>query len=387
MINNKKKIVFVESFFNVPTFKIACALKKTGKYETILILLSKDDKKNLKKAFDKIFIFDLKFNPTPRGLINFFRKIKSKEGKKFLEKMKKINPYVFQITGPELVTLWFMYFLKKKVKIYYAYDIWKFYDKKFSLKKNSGIMQFFHKFIERVHFKIADGILHKGPPGELNLLSYKVDALDLSFIPYCLDEWIFPPTKKKRGKEIHLVYAGGLWISWEGHISFLKIIEIITSQKIHFHIFSPYDLSMDVYKKIEKSNKYFHIYGKEDKQKILNKKLSKFDYGILFDFYDTSMINELWPKTSLGNKIFSYIEAGLPVIINDQLEFTSKIIKDNKIGFSVNYENLKNLRKILMKQNYKQLQKNVQKTQEKFKLSKNIEKLERFYEKVANMKG
>lgn len=386
MINNKKKIVFVESFFNVPTFKIACALKKTGKYETILILLSKDDKKNLKKAFDKIFIFDLKFNLTPIGLINFFRKIKSQEGKKFLKKMKKIDPYVFQITGPELVTLWFMYFLKKKVKIYYAYDIWKFYDKKFSLKKNSGIMQFFHKFTERVHFKIADGILHKGPPGELNFLPYTINVPDLSFIPYCLDEWIFLPTKKKRGKEIHLVYAGGSWISWEGHISFLKIIEVITSQKIHFHIFSPYTVGIDVYKKIEKSNKYFHFHKGKSPDK-LNKKISKYDFGIVPDFYDCSKINELWPKTTLGNKIFNYIEAGLPVIINDELEFVSKIIKGNKIGFGVNYENLKNLKKIIMKQNYKQLQKNVKKTQEKFKLSKNIEKLERFYEKVANIKG
>ena len=381
----KKQIVFVESFFHIPSFKIAYALKKTKKYETILILLTKHDKKIFEKAFDKIYIFDLKFTLAPKELINFFKKIKSKKGKKFLKKIKKLNPYAFQIAGPNLVTLWFMHFLKNKVKIYYACDIWEPYKKKFSLKKDSGIMQYFYKFIEKKCFKMADGILHKGPPKELNLLSYKLNAPDLSFLPYCLDEWIYSP-KKKKSKEIHTVYIGGPWISWEGHVSFLKVIEIITLQKIHFHLYCPYDIDMDVYKKIENTNKYFHLHKGENPEN-LNKKILKYDYGLLPDFiYDTNIVSPLFIKISIGNKLFSYIESGLPIISSKQFEFNTKIIEENKIGINIEYKDLKNLRKILEKQDYKQLQKNVKKAQEKFKLSKNIKKLERFYDKVVEVK-
>ncbi len=382
---NKKQIVFVESFFNVPTFNMAYALKKTKKYETVLILLAKHDKKIFEKAFDKIFIFDLKFNLTPKGLINFFKKIKSKEGKKFLAKIKKINPHVFQITGPDLVTLWFMHFLKKKVKVYYAYDIWKFYDKKFSFKKNSGIMQFFHKYTERICFKMADGILHKCSPKMINLLKLKSKTPELSFLPCCLDEWNYSIKEKRKNKELHIVYAGRFWDKWKGHISFPKIIKDIISQKIHFHI---YDLLTKEFKENLKNinKKYLHLHKLVSIDK-LNKEISKYDYGYCMDFTDDSIVNPLWRKAGIANKLFSYIGAGLPTIANEQLEYIAKIVRDNNIGITIkDFKDLKNLRKILEKQNYGQLQKNVRKAQEKFKLSKNIEKLERFYEKVVEMK-
>ena len=388
MVNSqrKKQIVFVELAPSIPIFKIARSLRLTGKYETVLISFSKVDQDFIKKGFDKTIIFEMKNIDSIAGITSFIKQIFKPEARKFLEKTKRLKPYLVQFTGPNVLTMFSMYLFRKTPRVYYAYDIWKFYDKKFSLKKNSGIMQFFHKFIERAHFKIADGILHKGPPGELDLLNYKVDALDLSFIPYCLDEWIYAPKKRERHKEWHLVFAGGPWISWEGHISFLKIMEIITSQKIYFHLYCPYDIDMGVYKKIEKTNEYFNLHKGENPEN-LNKKIFKYDYGILFDFYDTSIVNVSWSKTTMANKIFNYVEAGLPVITNKQLEFMCEIIEENNMGIMIkDFKDLKNLRKILEKQNYEQLQKNVHKAQEKFKLSKNIEKLERFYEEVVEVK-
>ncbi len=381
----KKEIVFVERVPSIVNLKFARALKLTGKYKTTLISFSKVDENLYKKAFDKILIFELEHKIHPKKIIQFFKKISSKEARIFLKKIRKLNPYVFHITGPDLFTMIFMFLIKKeRPKIYFAYDIWEF-----STGTTGGfrMKKIFQKIFEKISFKKAHGVLHKGPSGELNFLRYKIGVPDLAITPDCLDEWIYPPKRGKRKKELHVIYPGGPLTSEEGRIPFIKIVKTVTSQKIHFHTYGPCVQEKDnnLFFNEEKINKYFHFH-KREKPEELNKKISKYNYGIFPDFYDATIINPIWPKTSMAGKMFNYIEAGLPTIINRQSEVMSDIVKENKIGILIDYSDLKNLKKIIQQQNYEKLQQNVKKAQEKFRLSKNIKKLEDFYKKIVNLK-
>ncbi len=384
----KKQIVFIESKPTVYTYRIARTLKLTGKYKTLLVCFSELDKELFKNAYDKILILELSHKINFQNFWGFFKKIFSQKGRAFFREIKKMSPYIFQVSGPDLFSLMAMFFLKKSPKIYFAYDLWGLAKKNFNFPKNIRTKIFFQKVFERICFKMANGVLHKGRPGELKLLDYKVNIPDLSFVPGCLDEWICSPTKKKKEtEEINLVYAGGPWESYYGNISFSKIVGKIISQKIHFSVFGDFNNEKErklFYENI-KNSKYFHICEKERADK-LSSKISEYNYGILPNFYEESIGNSI-AQIETADKLSAYIEAGLPIIVSNQFKFLVKIIEDNKIGFSIGYKDLKNLKRIIMKRDYKKMKENMGNAQEKFKLSKNIWRLEEFYKKVRGNNG
>lgn len=379
----KKQIVFIESNPTIYTYKVARALKLTNKYETILVSFSKVDEDFYKIAYNKIINIDITHKISLRNLINFPRVLLSKNFRRFIMKIKNLNPLIFQITGPDLFTYLSFFLIRKKIVIYFAYDIWEFYNKKLSYK-NPGIKEFFQKKIEKFCFKMANGILHKGPVWELNSLSYSVKKPNLSLIPGCMDEWTYKPIKKKKNKELHLVYAGGP-LSSDSRIPFIKIVKIITSQKIHFHTFgSCVDKSEEIlFKREARDNIYFHFH-KSERTDNLNKIIKNYDFGIIPDFYEDDKIssNSLHMQVSMPNKVFNYIEAGIPSIVPIKSGFLFKIIKETNSGFGIVYEDLKNIRKIIEEKNYAVLQENVKNAQEKILMSKLIKKLEEFYDRI-----
>jgi glycosyltransferase involved in cell wall biosynthesis len=390
---NKKQIVFIEPKPTVNLYRIARSLKLTEKYETILVCFSEVDRKFFGKAYDKVLILELNHKMDHKFLITFInllRKISSREGKSFFKKIREMKPYIFQITGPDLFSLMAISNLKKNIpKIYYANDIWGV-EKRNSLFKKFGIKGEFQKICERICFKMVDGILNKHSPGQYELLSYDIVIPKMSLSPYPLDEWIFP-TKKKKNKEIHIVYGGSpSYLSRKNNISFLKIIKIITSQKIHFHTYGPCSNDKDNLILIQESkdNKYYHLHKKVTPYD-LNKEMSEYNFSIFPEFWASSEIesNPGVVKTEMSTRMTNYIEAGLPIIISTQQEYIKNIIEKHGIGFSINLRDLKNIRKILEQKDYNELQKNIKKFQEEFKWSKKIKEIESFYNKVIKLKN
>ncbi|MBS3078633.1 hypothetical protein J4218_00760 [Candidatus Pacearchaeota archaeon] len=383
----KKQIVFIEYTPSVPTIKIARTLKLTGNYETILVSFRKKEEEFLGKAFDRVIFINLTHKLNKKNIINFFKNIFSKGTRNALKELRALDPYIFQITGPDLFTLISTSLINKKsARIYFAYDIWKFFEKKWSFK-NIGIKELFQKVIEKRFFNICDGILHKGPEDEFKYLDYKISVPSLCFYPGCLDEWIIPVKKNKKIKNIKLVYAGGPLAAWNGRVAFIDVTKEITKQGIYFSTSSKPIIEKDseIFFDEEKRNPYFK-FGERGRSEYFSKNISKYDYGIIPDFFDTSIINPLWPKTSMANKLFTYIEAGIPIIINEQSEVMADVVKNNSIGIVIKYEELKNLKKIILKKDYNKLLKNMKKTQERYRLSKNIHLIEEFYEKCYNLK-
>tara|TARA_Y100000310_G_scaffold329947_1_gene400698 strand:- start:24305 stop:25480 length:1176 start_codon:yes stop_codon:yes gene_type:complete len=379
----KKQIVFIEAKPTIYTFKIARALRLTGNYETHLFSFSGVDKDFFGDAFDKIEVLEWSHKINFTNFIDFFRKLFGRDGRKFFNKIKNMNPYVFQITGPDLFTCMTMFFLRrnKQPKIYFAYDIWGLDKRNFLFTKKPGARGSFQKIFEKFCFKMADGVLHKGMPGELELLDYKVNLPDLQFILFLLDEWTIPPVKVgKNEKNLKIVYGGGPLSVWEGRIPFIDVTKIITNQKIPFYTTA---LSVDVeddklFLKEDGKNPFFY-FNVKSKSPQKHKKLVGYHYGILPDFYDPNLFDISTRKHEMAGKMIKYLEAGIPVIMNKQLEYMANLVEEHNIGVNIDFEELKNLKEIISKINYVQLQKNVKKFQEKYKLSKQIKKLEDFY--------
>jgi hypothetical protein len=391
---NKKQIVFIEPKPTVYTYRIARSLKLTQKYETILVSFSEVDRDFFGKAYDQILILELshKFNRNfLKTSIDFFKKVFDKKGGNFFKKIKKMNPYIFQITGPDLFSLITILFLRKnkRPKIYYSNDLWGMDKRNFFFTREFWIKGEIQKFCEKMCFRRVDGALNKMSIKEFDLLNYKLNISKMALAPSCLNEWTFPP-KEKENKEIGIVYAASpIHSLGVGEVPFMKMMKIITSQKIHLHTYGSCINEKDnlIYIEESKKNKYYH-YHEKVKPNILNKEMSKYDYGIFLYFMDPSKIN-LFPKGEkelMAAKMINYLEAGLPVILNKEYNYMTDMTKKYNIGFAIEFKDLNNLKEILKQKNYANLQKNVKKYQQEFKLSNRIKEIEEFYDKIVKMK-
>lgn len=388
---NKKQIVFIEPKATINAYRIAQSLKVTKKYETILICFSKVDRDFYSKAYDKILVLELSHKIDknfPKIAIHFLKKIFGKEGRILIKKLKEMKPYMFQITGPDLFSLMAIFLLKKNIpKVYYANDLWGVEKRRFLFKKY-GFKGDFQRICERICFSKVNGILNKHSLGQFGLLDYEISIPKMTSFSYCLDEWTFLPQKKKN-KEIHLVYGGSPFPSWGENLSFLEIVKIITSQKIHLHSYGPCTNKNDdpILIKESKKNKYYHFHNKVSPYD-LNKEMSKYNFGIFPEFWNSKQVtsNPGIVKTEIPTKMMNYIESGIPIITSEQNEGMIDTIEKFGIGLKINLEDLRKLKQIMKKIDYEKMQRNIKAFQEKFKWSEGIKEIESFYEKVIKNK-
>lgn len=388
---DKKQIVFIEPKATINAYRIARSLRLTKRYETILICFSKIDRDFYSKAYNKILILELSHKidkDFPKTVVHFFKKIFGKDGRSLIKEIKEMKPYIFQITGPDLFILLILFLLKKNIpKVYYANDLWGVEKRSFLFKKY-GLKGEFQRFCERICFRKVNGILNKHAPEQFELLDFEINIPKIALFSYCLDEWTFPP-KKKKSREIHIGYGGSPFPSWGENVSFLEIVKIITSQKIHLHSYGPCTNKNDdpILIQESKKNKYYHFHNKVSPYN-LNKEMSAYHFGIFPEFWNSKQVNSNpgIVKTEIPTKMMNYIEAGIPIISSEQNEGMIDTIEKFGIGFKINLEDLKRLRQIIEKIDYEKLQKNIKSFQEKFRWSKGVKDIEQFYEKIIKIK-
>ncbi len=74
----------------------------------------------------------------------------------------------------------------------------------------------------------------------------------------------------------------------------------------------------------------------------------------------------------------TYLAAGLPMIVNDEFVTHREFVNDNKIGFSVRYDEIPLIAEKIKKVDYRQLKENVRKLQGKYLAEKKDEKLAKY---------
>ncbi len=409
-MKRKKQIVFIEGYSYVMTYKIARMFKEKG-YETTLIRILKQAsyKDFYNEAYNQVIDLDLDYGKvTNENLLKIFAS-NLKNARSFfisLIKILKLKPYVIIGRAPMSTPIAIFRILFRKTPfIYFPYDIRS--QAIPTLKEAKKYIPLFEIKADRFCFEHSDGIMHKGAPNELEYLNgrmlgdnIKLPKHQITFHPYCSKEFCVPINKNKLSKkdgEIHFVYVGGAGKkSKEFYFAQLKCFKEIIKQKMHIHSYFCPAVSEE--KDSEKDNeiikefneaykdypniKYFHLEKSFDPKEIA-KEISKYDFGVFN--YTASKEAGLEPLFCLGNKTSTYFEAGISTPYLSDYKFIDKLMRAYKVDIQYP-DNLKDLKKVIKKVNYKQLEKNILKTRQDFDMDKNFPRLEEFVKKVVAKK-
>ncbi|HTB07968.1 MAG TPA: hypothetical protein VK806_13540 [Bacteroidia bacterium] len=242
---------------------------------------------------------------------------------------------------------------------------------------------------EKECLRSSDGIIaHSLEPREGARLWGIKEKKQRLFFPLYTDNDCFISTPKSFPPgELHFVYAGGVMGSHRdkvhyGHVQFHWLIDYLTDQKIHFHIYpSPSVIKADYeeYEKIAKNNSNFHFHQSVS-QADLNKELSKYHYGMMPFFIVNSGQSELKLKYSTTLKLFNYAEAGIPILVTADIEYQEWIVKRYGLGITVlKKEDFADIRKLINRTPYVEQVKSVLIGREKLSLKEHTPRLLKFY--------
>ncbi len=356
----KRKFLFVDMYPTSLAYKLLYILKDY--FDITLIVLQEKIISSLTDDYNslgiKICYFDV--NKKKKDLFKFIFRL-------LLERMKGCD-FVLGKSGPN----WFIYLIFKifnsSKKIFFPYDIFLFLWKNQNIRPKLGVM------FEKSNLKKADFIINRSTEDQLNLIRKeevkKIKGKIISFTP-CFDGWITPITKNKT-KELSLVYVGVcpdeeviLRVSWA------DFFKKISDQGINVHIYALKTVEKHRFNKISRKNIFYH---EPLPNKMLNTEISKYHYGIILSFWDRKIIDDRMLKTAFGNKFLCCLEAGIPIITDDET-LHADLVKKYNCGVVISEKDLPNLKRILKKQNYSELLKGVKKAREEFKMSKYAKKL------------
>jgi hypothetical protein len=357
-------------------------LKQTGRYHLILVA-ERYDPNLFNDVFDEIISYNVIPHPwrNIRGMGILSSRLNPWWLKRIIERLDVdlIHAHAEPNTIPEIAIKY-----ARCPAIYDAYDF-------AGIKQGIDALNPREREAERFCLENADGIVHKGPDLEIDFYrnaGYKIKAPALQFQDYCIEEFIVKdplPKLSDRDGETHIVYTGNV-LSMNlpkrryGFAQFGELAEIFANQKIHFHIYpNPYQLGdFSWYEVFAQKTPYFHIH---DSLPIgeLNKEISQYDYGAWIHFREGTMHTHEAFSTAIGNKLFTYLEAGLPIIINDELAYGCELLNQYGIGIVLSKPDLKNFNRILEKVDYENLRHNVEKAKAILSMDNQIDRLEDFY--------
>lgn len=382
------EILIIKNYIRPSEIKIANLLHKEGYSVGCLSLYPLDNKQ--KNLFDRnYYLLDKNLAAKEMKRLNkvfkFFILLKNLP--KFLSNIMKIKKCISIGVGGFnwFVTFCFLLLGNKSLsKIYFPYDIAYF------RYKNYRRYPWFERISEKYNFKNCDGIIHKGPEDELKYLPEEFEAMKkpaLQFLPYCdedsfipIDDEFFDRKLSKKDGKIHLVYVGGVYHNHPPHFNTIDVFRRIIDQGLHLHVYATN------FEKIKKEKDYnelkktglFHlhrpIYGEQ-----FHREISKCDWGIYIFYRNFKIKRKIPVDNAFGNKISSYIEAGLPVISNSELEFVSKIIR--KFGFGIVIDKPNEIRERIKETDYINLVEKLNKKRDEYTMSNNIPRLLVFIEK------
>lgn len=231
-------------------------------------------------------------------------------------------------------------------------------------------------------------------------LSYEMFDLkkpqNIFFTDYCDNDYFVNKNLsiENENSKISLVYAGGIYgksmqKSSHGIENFSYLIDELENQRLHFHIYpSPFTDKETYYDYVEDSRrmKFLHIHETVE-QKNLSNELSQYHFGVLPHFKEENFgISDDKLKLGTSLKFFNFLEAGIPVLVSNEMSFMAWMVKRYEIGVVFSKNDIKNLRKIITSSDYAKLKKNVLINRDKLSIKVNLPRLEKFIYGIAAKK-
>lgn len=225
----------------------------------------------------------------------------------------------------------------------------------------------------------ADAVIHihGAELGDLIAREFGARCPIVSVRPQCLPEFCAPPLMKNSlGDEIHIGYAAGIApasaTKRKGdrlggfNVGLLDKIKRISAQGIHFHVYIAYRLTDNRFQdfiEYERDCAYFHIHDTLPYDELILR-LGSYDFGFVHASYPTFSRIRPEYRGSAGNNIFSYVEAGIPLICSEANSSILKLVTENGIGIVVAGDAMANLDAVLRNCDYSRLIENVEKAKQ-----------------------
>jgi len=345
------------------------ALQSGKEALTAILVCSKDGfhKKFSNDFFDEVLLF--------RNEWHLYRILKNFRNKKAL--IHSFGPKTFY---PDKARIFmkqnkFLYDMQDVLCIYYGMDTRiRWFRQEFPHEKNV--------------LSLSDGLVSHGlePLPATKLYGIKKRPPLLFFPLYCDNDSFQDNTKELRPDDIHLVYAGEIMGSFRdkkqfGNVQFHRLIDELSRQRIHFHVYpspSTLPLYFEEYRQVEKQNPFFHLH-KAVAQDELAKELSKYHFGIIPFFKANTGQSDDKYKYSTALKLFNFMEAGIPVLVSEDIEFQCRFALRYKAGIGIKKEDISALRNIIEKTDYRSMVNGLLVEREKISLKRNIRHLVDFY--------
>lgn len=233
---------------------------------------------------------------------------------------------------------------------------------------------------------------------------YKIPQKILFFPEYCWNEEQLCD-QKKDNNEIHIVSIGTMCLETQGMFDccYLELVKLILNHKIHFHIYPAWSYRKDYVKdrgeafnrdfaqfiELERQNSYLHLHNSLPIDQLA-KELRYYDFGIIsggcpefgqrFGYYNPQYIASCY-----SGRISDYLDAHLPIIINEEVSFNNWILKHYKISVDLKAvlqpqfkEKLQQLKKQI------EIKKYISKARSDFSIAENAPRLTKFYSNIIS---
>jgi hypothetical protein len=212
-------------------------------------------------------------------------------------------------------------------------------------------------------------------PGSLrHVYTLRLDAAEINkkyFVNHPIDEYFFCSSHQSKD----LVFAGGIPTFERRKIpEFFGDAQLVTTiQKIYSN-FLPYQL--DVYNnpllaRREDYQKFYaphfelmaryppyrFLFGMEGRE--IRKKLSSYKFGLMIYDFEGNQFGKQHFTNLVPTKMYLYLEAGIPIIISEELEEAAKIVTQNKVGLKIAQDDLVRLEPVIKRADYETLRANV----------------------------
>ena len=317
MVDNRNHIIFI-SYYPDPQFlKKAMVMKATGKvFITLIAGCIREDTK-IENYFDQYYEYES------------FRELYDIVGKS--------NPYSWHLAPPIYHGAIVINACPNKGNIVLDVNDAVLF---MANNKNDSAVQVEHAVMEHV-----DHIVHKMPDEAWVELcdSYNLQCGSSQVMSYPHSAFLHSPKKHKAKSIPHVVYAGGIIPydiavarGYENHI-FDDLIELTGLDKFELSVYvnqNARDMPWhqhDHYYQLEKVYPYFH-FKKGLPYYEVTEGLQQYDAGIFFDNISRASYSMDHFKYNVASKLFTYLEAGLPVIMYEESEFMADIVRNYSLG-------------------------------------------------------
>lgn len=381
--SDKKKIIFLAGLtFN--SVGMSIYLRKTGNYETILLIESPWLCGFFRKYFDRVYVYNSYYEVA--------------------RILSLIRPYLVHVHGSSGY-----YFLgviaqclNDRGAIVAFVDPPSFEcgaDDTSELYKKSKETQR-DCFSEEFIFHKSNGIILTASnlaAGEKLRRRYNSNKPMLEFPPYVCAEFFGEQSKySQKNNAYYLVYGGLVAPSNKpkeilGYIQFIDLAKSLTNQGFHFHIYiSPHYSPLQVRKLF---SDYLCLAAERPafafKQGIpldtVTREFSRYDFAVIINQFkgvSEKKVNMFHWHTSIPSKFFTYLSAGLPVIVSEENDCIAKLIRKYEIGIVIDQSEIDSLAEIIKGYDYEKMKANVRRAREELSMKRHIDRLIGFYEKA-----